>query len=294
MGKAASILAVLAGCTATWAQSGGGTKRPDPAAAGETADAPPRTAPTDALNRIVPALALDEVPLEAVLAQLAEQAGVTINVDWGSLDAAQVARDTPISLRTRALPLKTVLWIVLRQATLDQSLAYAVGGDLVVIASTTSFDRDLITRAYDVNDLVTHFRFQIPDPKYWVEPVLGLRQAAGRCGANRACADGGGNLAMPRGAPAYSNWPSEQREQHMKELVRCITDTVEPEHWQVNGGRGRMSWFEGTLVVYASPRIHQMIGGPLTDAAAGVPAVRTGPTRPTTKFPVPPQDNPPK
>lgn len=258
MFRTIAVIAVLMSLASALAQNPAGGRKAGAAAPASPQSAAEQLSPVDALERVIPELEFEETPLESVLSRLSTLGCVSIRAEWKPLEDAQIARDTPISFRTSPLPLRTVLAIVLRQATLDAQLAYATQAGAIVVAPTAYFDRDLITRTYYVDDLVGHFRYQIPDLKFWVEPVYG-RQLTRRGGET------GKDLRLPNGNAAFSDWPSEQREQRLKRLAQCITETIEPYHWEVNGGPGHIAWYEGTLVVFASPRVHQMIGGPLRE-----------------------------
>ena len=70
-----------------------------------------------ALNHPLPAVKFDATPLSDVIDFLADATSSNFSVDWKALDAAHVAKDTPITLRMSSdVPLRKVLSMVLDQA----------------------------------------------------------------------------------------------------------------------------------------------------------------------------------
>ena len=65
-------------------------------------------------------------------------------------------------------------------------------------------------------------------------------------------------------AAGSAGGPAEER-RNAQALIDLITETIEPESWQVNGGRGRIIYFSPlrVLVVRSSQDMHGQIGGAL-------------------------------
>ncbi len=232
----------------------------------------PRRPPTLAvLQQRMPELAFDQAPLQGVLEQLAELAGTTIAVQWRELESAGVAPDTPISLHVRGLPLRTVLWLVLRQAATDTELAYEARESLILVSTREFYDKQLVVRIYDVTELVAldpvypAFDFgQVRSYVEGLEPVVGssvglVRPIVGQIRSGVRAGDprdpNGLNPDTPR------NPGDERVRQKMEELIRVIQSTIQPEHWEPSGGPGSIRPFRYKLVINASPLVHQMIGG---------------------------------
>jgi hypothetical protein len=56
----------------------------------------------------------------------------------------------------------------------------------------------------------------------------------------------------------------EGAEEEMDTLIDLIQNTVEPDTWAVNGGRGQIYPFRRLLIVYNSILVHQRLGGPVS------------------------------
>src|SRR5687767_12214532 len=64
------------------------------------------TKPADPLDPVIASVDFADTPLEKALDALREQSGVNIVVHWPAVESAGLARDTPIDLRVRRLPLQ--------------------------------------------------------------------------------------------------------------------------------------------------------------------------------------------
>lgn len=78
------------------------------------------------LDRLLPEVNFDATGLEDVIGFLTDVGGVRIAVDWEALKRADVARNTPITLRVRKLQLGQVLQLVLEAAGLNATLDFTI------------------------------------------------------------------------------------------------------------------------------------------------------------------------
>jgi hypothetical protein len=110
------------------------------------------------LERTVPALRFENVPLEVVLRRIASASGVTLRIDWESLARESLRRDT----RTTALVTSMKLGWVLEQALVaaaPRTDSFRPGFEVcddgsVRVASTRDLlARGVETRRYDIRDL---------------------------------------------------------------------------------------------------------------------------------------------
>lgn len=68
------------------------------------------------------------------------------------------------------------------------------------------------------------------------------------------------------GSSFGAGFPSQAAEQqNAQALIELITDTIEPDSWETNGGRGRIIYFSPlrVLVIRNSKDVHEQIGGGL-------------------------------
>lgn len=226
------------------------------------------------LERRVPEMTVDNAPLQDVLSAIGEFTGANLIAQWPELEAAGVPRDTPISLRARQLPVKTVLWVIMQQAALDVELAYEAREQMIIISTRDYFDRQILVRTYDVTDLVAidpvYPAFEIGVVRQYVEtvePIVGnsaglVRPIPGQIRSGVRA----GDPSDPNGqAQPQTGQGDERQRRKMEELIRVIMNVVEPNHWNINGGPGSIEPFQTRLIIRASPLVHQMIGGPLRD-----------------------------
>ena len=55
----------------------------------------------------------------------------------------------------------------------------------------------------------------------------------------------------------------------MKKIIEMITLTIAPDTWEKAGGKGSIHTFNGLVVVYNSPLVHQQIAGFVEEEGLG-------------------------
>jgi hypothetical protein len=278
MRRTLALLTLQAFLASVLAQNSPERRDPRPGDSG-SADARPAKPPARNVHRLlaqrVPEVTFDETPLEAWLEWLRDTAQINVVAQWERLAEVGVQRDHPIVLRARNLRLGQLIWLVLQQCetTGDVRLGYRVDADLMVITTVQDLDREMVIRVYDVQDLLAA---RLRNPSITVgrqhEFVTGLvpSVAAGAVGVRpvtqrwlSGCflegGDGGGDVY----ADDESGYDPDRT---LRELIGVILTTVEPDSWAVSGGAGSIEPFRGRLVVRNTPRVHQLLAGPLGDA----------------------------
>jgi hypothetical protein len=223
------------------------------------------------LSQRVPELTFDEVPLEQVIEWLGEFTNLNINVRWQFLADAGVDRDTPISLRARNLRLSQVLWLIMNEAAgPDLKLGYRASGNLLVLSTVDDLDKELVTKIYDVADLLVRLPRAGRQGAFNVSQGLGQTSGQGGGGGGGA---GGGMFGQGQGqqqqAQAGRDGLTDGAEAQIEELVSLIRETVEPDSWRENGGTGTIIPFQRSIVVRNTLLVHQLLGGYVTDSEAG-------------------------
>lgn len=195
--------------------------------------AQPTTAPVSPEERMefqFTEVRFDRMPLEKAIATLAAQSHANLTVDWKSLGAISVKRDTPITLHLFDLPLNKVLPLTLEQASDDEKAQLGFEVDdhgIAHIAAAQDLTGGLI-RIYDVASLL-----EVP-PAAATQPV-----------------------PAPNGQGPY---PGSTRQEKVDELVRLIETTVDANSWRDNGGQtGAIREFAGNLVISQTRRNQQRI-----------------------------------
>lgn len=209
------------------------------------------------LNQRIPEVRMVEQPMETVLEWLGEFSNVTFIVRWRTLEDAGLLRDTPISMQVRNVRLSQVLWLVFSQAGgADIELAYRAQGDLIVISTQDDLGREMVTKVYDVADLL-------------VSPVNTARpdfQSSSNQGIGQQ-GQGGGGQSIFGDSEQNENEDEdrESREATMERLIEIIKSTVEPDSWDDAGGEGTITSFKNLLIVRNSLLAHQQLGGYLRE-----------------------------
>lgn len=202
------------------------------------------------LSARVPAAKLDNVPLADAIDFLRDIAGVNIDVDWKSLQAANITRDTQINLNLHGVSAGKILSLILTQAGPGDVLTYFIDQNVVEVTTRAVADQKLITVVYYVMDLLQ------PNPTfdYQIQNITGgSAQVTGGSGG------GGGSQAI---TASQSN-QSQTIDSKANDLIKLIETVVRPEVWRDNGGNASMAYLNGNLIVTAPRSVQEAIGGPV-------------------------------
>jgi hypothetical protein len=104
---------------------------------------------TDALNRPV---VVDFVhqPLSEAIEILGSQTGVAMDIDQRALDDLGVDANTPVTLRTGPVRVRSALELMLKE--LD--LTWVIESDALIVTTNERAEENLVVRVYPVRDLV--------------------------------------------------------------------------------------------------------------------------------------------
>lgn len=231
-------------------------------AADAPAPAPQPRVVTDAapqqrsLDRQMTDLRLNASSLGDVIDFLADISGVNMAVDWKALDAANVTKETSITLRLGStVTLRKALKLILQQAGGAGALTFYADQGVLQITTQEQADKELITRIYGIQDLL----FEATD--YYNAPNLNLTQANQGSGGGRGAGGGGSNQQLFQNVNQGGNngQNARTRTDRANEIIKLITETVRPEVWQVNGGSSTIGFIRGNLVVSAPRSVHEQL-----------------------------------
>jgi hypothetical protein len=230
-----------------------------PAGSDAKAVAHANTSSRRALDRPLPEVKFNATPLSDVLDFLSDATSSNMSVDWKALDAAHIAKDTPVTLKMSAqVPLHKVLSMVLNQAAGNGVLTFFVDEGVIEITTQESSDKVLYSRTYPIQDLL----FQPIDATN--PPSLSLQNASqtqtGGGGTGGGGGQGGGQgLFDNTNQNNNNNTAGNTQADRATEIIKLITDTVKPELWQANGGTATISFYRGNLIVNAPRSIHEQL-----------------------------------
>lgn len=131
-----------------------GAKAPAPGPGVATRTRPDPTA--QKLEKIIQSVEVKKGRLDRLLAFLADSTGVNMAVNWRTLKAAGISHDCPLTLNLQKLPARVMLNEALRQAGGGNvSIRYRITEGIMYISTDDELiNRELITRVYDINDLI--------------------------------------------------------------------------------------------------------------------------------------------
>lgn len=165
---------------------------------------------------------------------------VLVFVDWPTIEAEGISRQTPVSMTIANVPAAKILQLILQQVSPQHTteLDYAVT-DGVVTISTRAKLRTAATdlRVYDIRDLLTLVaRYNIP-------PF-----------------NADGIVVEDPSGPQSINDRTESRAQAVDHLTLLIQETVgRIDDWEVNGGPDSIRELNGNLVIKTTPECHRQI-----------------------------------
>lgn len=247
------------------------------------------------MNRTVPAINFANVTFRDAVDYLRDVSNANVHVNWRVLETAGVTPDTTVNLKLRQVSLRKVLNMLLTEAGGGVALAWYVDEGVVEITTREMADAKLITKVYDVQDLL----IEPPDPDNIMGGMgmmgmgmmgmgmmggysggmmggggFGRGGGGGTFGGGGGGFYGGGMMGGYNGGGMMGGWGGgynnnnnngEKKDQNAKgeELVDLIIDVVEPDTWSDNGGPSSIRFFQGNLIVTAPRSVHEQIGGPI-------------------------------
>jgi len=214
-----------------------------------------------ALGLEIADLNVDGVALSKVLDYLRDVSGANLVVNWKVLEAANVTKETPITLNVTGVPLRKVLRLVLDQASPSTMLVFPVDSNVISITSEEEADKVLVTKVYVVDDLVMTDNKAVVPPTMDLQKMTSSGNTVGGSGGGGGGGGGGGLFTQDNanGAGAASDDTPEKRGE---ELVKLIEECVRPTIWKDAGGTAAIRYMSGKLIVTAPISVQEAIGGP--------------------------------
>jgi hypothetical protein len=211
-----------------------------------------QTRARSALVKRLPEVKFKEIAFTDAMEFFRDTSGANLWVDWKALEEIGVSRETPVAVDLRQTPMRVALRTTLESAA-PGLLSFYIEDNVITITALARADERMIVRAYPVNDLLV----EVPD---FEAPTLGLtNNNAARSGGGRG--GGGGGGLFENAQDNQNEEISKTRAERGQDLVDLIQTTVRPEIWNINGGKARIKYFSGTLIITAPRSVHEAIGG---------------------------------
>lgn len=208
------------------------------------------------LNTRVKSVKFEERTLEEVIEWLKEEGrkhGINVVMDWRRFEDAAGDREMLIDFALEDVRMADVLALILLQAGVDVPLGYQGIGNILRIAPESVFNNQVITRVYEVSDVI----FKVPDFEGAPELQLTSLQNT-QAGGGGASGSTGSNLFQQSGGETDED---EDKQERLEALVELIRTTVEPSSWAENGGPGTISLYNDFIVVSNTVAVHEKIAG---------------------------------
>jgi hypothetical protein len=212
-----------------------------------------------ALAQPIKELNVDGVTLFKVVEFLRDSSGANIIVNWKTLEAAGIAKETPISLQVRDLSLRKMIHLVLNQASPATELVFTTDSNVIQITTQEEADKVIITKVYVVDDLVMTDNGKITPPSMNLTDITKGGTTSGSGGSSSSTGSSG-IFTENTNTSTQSDETSQKRGEDLASLVR---DVVRPTIWKENGGPASIKYFNGKLIVSAPASVHEAIGGPI-------------------------------
>lgn len=218
---------------------------------------------------------LEAIPLSVVMDHLTIATHANFHVNWKALEAAGIARDTPISMHVRKVPVRKMLSLLVDQLQSKAALTFYADQGVIELTTRELADKKLVTQVYNIEDLLMIYPNLDPNELSQFGGLAnGNNSSSGNTSsrnsntgsnsntrsnnANRGSNQRSASSSTPAGG---TNSDLQTREGRMEAVAQLIRDTVEPAIWKENGGPATIRTFQGNLVVTAPHRIHELIGG---------------------------------
>jgi hypothetical protein len=206
-----------------------------------------------ALQTLLPAARLINVTLSDALDYISSISGANFNIDWKSLEAANISKQTLINLNLHSIRLDKLLTMVLNEAAGGDTLTWYVDGNIIEITTREVSDKKLITVVYYVDDILLANA-----------PFNGLITGGSTSFSNTGSGGGGGTSSTALNNSSSNNATNTVNTTQLSDGLLKLIETIEhPEVWRDNGGTTVMAYYNGNLIVSAPRSIQEAIGGPV-------------------------------
>ena len=141
----------------------------------------------------------------------------------------------------------------------DHGLVDEFGADdYPKMVTAEDLDKEMVTRIYDVSDLLIRLPRASRQGAFDVTSGLGQQGTATGGGVFQA-----GNGSSGRNADDQNG--QQVGEHEMQQLLNLIQETVEPDSWRVHDGAGTILPYQRSIIVRNTVQVHQRLGGYLAE-----------------------------
>lgn len=221
-----------------------------------------------ALDVVIHKVQLNEEPAERAFEWLNHSAALNMVVSWKHLEAEGIDRNTPITLNLQGVRARTVLKLMIAQLSIDNVVVAQVNNDYIHVRTKLQAANDPVVRIYPIGDMLHEV------PRFEDAPEFDLTQIASDKDSSSSPIFESVDTDTPQTLP---------RSERAELIANAIRDSIEPEIWDANGGRaGKITYYNGMLIVRAPQYVHRRIGIPGLDSyGASSDSALSAPPAPT-------------
>jgi general secretion pathway protein D len=216
------------------------------------------------LDRQLPELKFDAVGFSDVVDFLRDVSGANLFVNWKSLEAAGIDRNTPVNTTLRNIKFSKALSTILDSVGGGQTkLGYTVDEGVITISTLDDLSKNVAVRVYDIRDLIIN----VPDfndaPQFSLDASQNQGNSGGGGGGSGTGGATQGGVSNTLFAGSGANGIKETgptRQELVDSITKLIEDTVATDTWKDNGGSvGALRELEGQLIVTQTPENHRQL-----------------------------------
>jgi type II secretory pathway component GspD/PulD (secretin) len=202
------------------------------------------------LGKKLPRLNFEGTEFQAVIQSLRSVTGASIRVKWNVLQQAGVEKTALVSINLADVTFERAIRAILDEVGTAQALVFVVDDGIITISTPEDFSRRLVTRVYDIQDLIARF------PNFADQGVL-----AARTEYTSHYDDPGGeiNRHVPIPPTVLDDSRPASKEEAIRRLLDLIKNAIDPESWRPRGELADIQDFDGQLVVTQTRENHLLV-----------------------------------
>lgn len=230
-----------------------------------------RTAPGTVARRAprrrgVTEISFDEMPLKPVLDFFRDVSGVNFHVNWRSLEASGISQKTPVTLKASNISVGRALDLVLDQVNVGRDrlgrVYWVVDKGVVEIATGEVLNRKLMTRVYDVGDIlmvVPSFEGPRTDLGTSSSTTTGTDTSSGTSGGLFGSVGTRTTSSTSSGGESMA----EQRQRNRDTLIEVIKMAIGEDMWDPTG-KGSIKIIRNQLIITQTQLGFKLLEGTLS------------------------------
>lgn len=185
-----------------------------------------------------------DTALWTVLDFLRDVSGTNMHVNWHSLEASGITKDTPISVKATDITVSKGLNMVLEQINSGKnkmdSVYWIVDDGVVTVATGTAINHNLTIKVIDVADLL----LTVPS---FVGPRIDMSQAS-QTGTSGSGGSGGGQSVFGSTTINQEESSADAKKRMQESLLKVVKDSIGQDMWAPDG-KGSISFLGAKMVI---------------------------------------------